>query len=231
LDVTRDKTWFTSSEVSKCTNKSNRYSRMGIVDKYKSGSEYEFMLTYPSIKRSLPSGYTKLNYIEATGTQYVNTGVIGHARWEFDIQFTNTTTRQLMGYGPNGDEYWGCQINGKYGLFDSSTIGRAGNRDTVVHDYQSGAATLWVENQTHGIGGTTSIPNQYVIFALPPNSQFNCYAKLYRCKCVQGGSLIRDFIPAMRNSDGVIGLIDVVNNVFYTNAGSGYFLCFNAKVF
>ena len=119
---------------------------MGIVDKYKAGSEYEFMLTYPSMKKTVPAGYTKLEYIEATGTQWINTGVTGHARWEFDVQFTNTTKRQLMGYFGNGDEYWGCQPDGKYGLFSGSTIGVVGGRDTIVHDYIQNAATLWVQN-------------------------------------------------------------------------------------
>lgn len=228
LDVTSDKEWFTSdTEVAKCTDKHNRYSRMGIVDKYKTGSEYEFMLTYPSMKKTVPAGYTELEYIEATGTQFINTGVTGHARWEFDIQFTNTTKRQLMGYWGSQDEYWGCQTDGKYGLFAGSTIGVAGGRDTIVHDFQQGAATLWVQNQTYNIGGHATLgSNQYQLFnIMGAGSGYECCAKLWRCKCIQNGSLIRDFIPAMRNSDGVIGLIDVVNNVFYTNAGSGYFLC------
>ena len=187
--------------------------------------DYEFMLTYPTIKKTVPAGYTELEYIQATGTQWINTGVTGHARWEFDIQFTNTTKRQLMGYWGSGDEYWGCQTDGKYGLFAGQTIGVAGGRDTIVHDYQSGAASLWVQNQTHTVDGTTNIgSNQYQLFNIM-GADYTCYAKLWRCKCVQGGSLIRDFVPAMRNSDGVIGLFDVVNNVFYTNAGSGYFLC------
>lgn len=189
--------------------------------------EYEFMLTYPSMKKTLPAGYTELEYIEATGTQFINTGVTGHARWEFDIQFTNTTKRQLMGYQGSKDEYWGCQTDGKYGLFAGSTIGVAGGRDTIVHDFQQGAATLWVQNQTYNIGGHATLgSNQYQLFnIMGAGSGYECCAKLWRCKCIQNGSLIRDFIPAMRNSDGTIGLIDVVNNVFYTNAGSGYFLC------
>ena len=75
-------------------------------------------------------------------------------------------------------------------------------------------------------GGNTSLgSNQYQLFSIMGNSGYQCHAKLWRCKCIQNGSLIRDFIPAMRNSDGAIGLIDVVNNVFYGNAGSGVFYC------
>lgn len=35
--------------------------------------------------------------------------------------------------------------------------------------------------------------------------------------------LVRDFIPCYRKSDGVIGLYDLVNDVFYTNLGTGQF--------
>lgn len=189
-------------------------------------SEYEFMLTYPSMKKTLPAGYTQLEYIEATGTQWINTGVTGHARWEFDIQFTNTTKRQLMGYYGSGDEYWGCQTDGTYGLFEGQMSVKAGKRDTVVHDYIGTGSSLWVQNSTHSLGGGTDLgTNQYQLFCIMSDSKFACHAKLWRCKCVQGGKLVRDFIPAMRNSDGIIGLIDVINNAFYTNAGSGYFLC------
>ena len=35
--------------------------------------------------------------------------------------------------------------------------------------------------------------------------------------------LVRDFVPAKRDSDGAIGLLDIVNNIFYPNMGSGTF--------
>lgn len=224
LNVIKDKTFFTTAEVTKCLDKSNRYSRMGIVDKYKSTSnDYEFMLTYPSMRKLLPSGYTQLEYIESTGTQWVNTGVTGAAKWEFDLQFTNTTTRQLMGYGGNGAEYWGCQTDGKYGLFAGSTIGVAGGRDTIVHDY-TGSNSLWVQNQTMALEATDVTGKQYQIFTIMDAAGYQCKMKLWRCKCIQGTSLIRDFIPARRDSDGYVGLFDIVNSVFYGNSGSGSFV-------
>lgn len=58
---------------------------------------------------------------------------------------------------------------------------------------------------------------------------YTCHAKMWRCKCVQGGSLIRDFVPAIRNSDGYVGLYDIVNNVFYGNSGSGGFIAGNVS--
>lgn len=222
LDVSGLKSFYTnSSEIAKCINKSNRYSRMGIVDKYKKGGTYEFMLTYPSMHKPMPAGYTRLDYIEATGTQYVRTGVVNSAIWQFDIQFTNITTRQLMGYGGNGSEYWGSQENGMYGLATWSYMNVAsGGRDIIVHDY-TGSNSLWVKGTTLGISQTDVTSKEYQIFAI--GGSYLCNAKLWRCRCVQNGVLIRDFIPAKRNSDGYVGLLDVVNNVFYGNSGSGTF--------
>lgn len=55
LDVTTTKEWFASdSEVAECTNKSNRFSMMKLVDVFKStDGYYEFILTYPSLSSTL----------------------------------------------------------------------------------------------------------------------------------------------------------------------------------
>lgn len=68
LDVTTDKTWFANaSEVAKCTDKTNRYSRMGIVDLFKtSKGVYEFMLTYPSLSSTLYNRWSQTSSPNAT---------------------------------------------------------------------------------------------------------------------------------------------------------------------
>ena len=233
LDLTHEKNFFASaSEVANCTNKNNRYSLMGKVNKYQPpDGNYEFMLTYPKMKKTLPAGYTKLEYIEATGTQYIRTGVYPYAdgsyvrghRWELDIEFKANGIRQLMGYGPNGYEYWGMNDN----VYEGMSV-PVGKRDTIVHDYSGGTAggnTLWVQNSYRDVGSNLTTDQEYTLFNLKwgGNTGYWCYAKLYGCKCIQGSTLIRNFIPAMRNSDGAIGLFDIVNNIFYGNSGSGSF--------
>jgi hypothetical protein len=44
------------------------------------------------------------------------------------------------------------------------------------------------------------------------------------CKIYDNNVIIRDFVPCIRKSDNVAGLLDKVNDVFYTNAGTGTFL-------
>lgn len=49
-------------------------------------------------------------------------------------------------------------------------------------------------------------------------------AKLYSCKIWDNSVLVRDFVPCYRKADGEIWLYDLVNDVFYTNDGSGTFI-------
>lgn len=61
LDLSADSTCFKdNSEVFYCIDKNNRFSIMKDVEKFKKGA-------------TLPQGYTKLQYIESTGTQYIDT--------------------------------------------------------------------------------------------------------------------------------------------------------------
>ena len=54
-------------------------------------------------------------------------------------------------------------------------------------------------------------------------ANFHTKAKLYSCKIYSGETLERDFVPAKRKSDNVLGLLDLANGKFYTNAGTGTF--------
>ena len=46
------------------------------------------------------------------------------------------------------------------------------------------------------------------------------FARLYNFKVYDNGTLVRDMIPCTRNSDGVAGVYDIVNNQFYGSANS-----------
>ena len=47
--------------------------------------------------------------------------------------------------------------------------------------------------------------------------------RVYSCKIKQDNSWVRYFVPAKRKSDNVLGMYDIINGTFYTNAGSGTF--------
>ena len=47
--------------------------------------------------------------------------------------------------------------------------------------------------------------------------------KLSKGRIAENDIMQRDFVPVYRKSDNEIGMLDVVNNVFYTNDGAGAF--------
>lgn len=69
LDVARLDEWFADeAEVMKCIDKTNRYSRMGIVDMFRqSDGTFEFMLDYPT---ALPGYYNRWSQTSSPNTDH-----------------------------------------------------------------------------------------------------------------------------------------------------------------
>lgn len=83
LNVSTTKEWFANAaEVTKCVNKDNRYSRMGIVDLFQGeNGKYEFMLTYPSLSSILYNRWTQTsspNASSVTGFTAITTAWSTH---------------------------------------------------------------------------------------------------------------------------------------------------------
>ena len=83
-----------------------------------------------------------------------------------------------------------------------------------------------LDNFTHTFASSTfqSSHNCY-IFGVNANGSVSSSPsmKLYSFLLYDNEKLIREFIPCYRKSDSVIGLYDIVNDVFYTNSGTGTF--------
>lgn len=181
--------------------------------------------------------YTELEYIESNGTQFIKTGVFGCAKWTITIQFTHFGTRMLMGYNGNGGNYWGVAEQSDYrgteeGDYETynSWAGhlKAGNKDVIIDDFGDS-----IEGQEirylNGVGAygpkaisTDVSDSDYELLALD-NGKAPCYAKLYSVKAEKKGELACDLVPARRNSDGAIGLYDLVTSRFLENSGTGVF--------
>lgn len=183
---------------------------------------------------SLPSGYTRLEYIGSTGTQYIDTGFKPNqdTRVEMDVTPLNVVQAQMWCA-------FGCRANGLYfGLYKASS----GNMNLTwfygstysnyfTIDYTARHA-LEVNKNTATVDGTTkSYSAQTFQISLPmylfcdnANGKATSLsaARLYSCKVYDNGTLVRDFIPC-KNANGVVGLWDNANNQFYANAGSGGF--------
>lgn len=180
----------------------------------------------------LPSGYTKLEYIESSGTQYIDTGVSS-----FPAQSTRVIldVNWLSGLGC----YFGCtqsQRNWYVEAFQSTKIysgfldeSRSANIATVIGRYtvdKNGVSTNVNGVKIDHAGANTSILKSIYLLANNGSSGVSGIAdaaRIYSCKISSSSALIRQFVPC-KNSSGEVGLYDEVNDVFYGNAGTGVFI-------
>ena len=188
----------------------------------------------------LPSGYTALEYIESTGTQYINTGF--KPKTTSRIQMRALPTKTVSSY----TAFFGCRTDSSptasdsfnfavttattirsdyFGTNQSATVSTI-LTDTII-DKKQNILTAYGQTITNKAKTSEqSSKNNLTIFALNTASknEINYYIsmKLYYCKIWDNGSLVRNLIPA-KNSSGTLGLYDAVNNTFYTNAGTGTF--------
>lgn len=179
---------------------------------------------YGNTKQSeLPDGYTQLEYIEADGTQYIDTG-LSTGKFIHDIQFT-TTDRNLMGFSTTAGTFWGTEDGDSSFELGISEI----PANTTARNYIT-FNTLDSDNFTLSVGDSvinfakSSVVTTYALCHVP-NSDYFCHAKLYGFYAFDStGNLTQDLIPAKRNSDNAIGMYDLVTETFFTNSGTGDFI-------
>ena len=191
----------------------------------------------------LPDGYTRLQYIESTGTQCIDTGISGFntGNWEIYAKWLLPVATQTNRYAPVFGMYAGEDYNTYRiitNLTDSSRYLIYGNSKAGV-GWPGVAGAI---NQIH----TATVRNGSVIFdgetintptqgtALPTGSKLGIFcvaggtskiiAKIYSVNVKKDGVLIGDFIPAKRDSDDVLGMYDTVSGQFFTNSGTGDFI-------
>lgn len=180
---------------------------------------------------NLPGNYTQVRHIESSGTQYINTGFKpnNNTRVVMDAQmitlaqpnffFGARTSSNTVNYSVL---LTGSKYRSDYGesKVSSST---AGGTDRVSIDKNKNVCTVNGETITNDSSTFSSSYNLY-LFASNDGGTADYFGsmKLYGCQIYNNGTLVRDFIPC-KNARGVVGLYDVVNDVFYTDAAGGTF--------
>lgn len=192
---------------------------------------------------ALPSGYSKIDYIEATGTQYINTGFKpnGNSRIVMDCEPTNLSSALCFFCArteidandttANVAFYLGRKYRKDfYGESKSTTAAyTAGTRFTIDSNKNEVAFGADYTLTFTASSKVSPMPLILMASAVPGDTDGTVkslanYAKmkLYGAKIYDNGTLVRDFIPC-KNASGTIGLWDNVNSVFYANAGTGTF--------
>lgn len=179
-----------------------------------------------------------LEYIESTGTQYFNTGVIGKSGLKIvaDIEWTELTNEHtLFGCLGNGQRLFAQYSKSDGGFlfayrnYTLTTFSPVVNtRYNIEFDFTQGAQKMTVDGVVKYTGtDSTAVAtgkNIYLL-ALNNNDAPSSYSKTknYSYKIYDGEVLIRDYV-SFEYTDGRIGLYDKVESKFYPNAGTGTFI-------
>lgn len=192
----------------------------------------------------LPSGYTRLLYIQFTGSQWIDSGTLSIDVDEvyYEVSLDSIPTSGDMNIIANTRSassnnykiYSVVQTNGKlkmhYGStkWDSTTKMVVGSRYIIKGILKESQQKLWINGNLEidkaiTDGPTTGVKNTIGAW----NSNGDIYAqfkgKIYFARFWNNGQIVRDFVPVQK-SDGTIGLLDLVNNTFYGNSGTGTFI-------
>lgn len=184
----------------------------------------------------LPSEYQEVEYIESANytqnTNYIDTGFYPTNKTKLELK--------IKGKYNNYDVWYGSGLYFDVALFTYST---SGDRFFKIHynqvafDYKTDVSSEkeWLILQDRNkiymnntlvntfAEATFSCTNPLWLFSRKGGDRCTI-AKLYYCKIWEDDVLVRDYVPCYRKTDNVVGLYDLVNNVFYTNAGTGVFL-------
>ena len=183
---------------------------------------------------SLPSGYTKLAYIQSTGTQWVDTGFKPNqnTRVKMDCNVIGFNSRDAFLFGAriaSGNTAF-ClaadDANTRWFALYGNAVQNPTGTCTGKHTVDFNKNTLSLDDNVFPFD-STSFQSAYnlLLFATITNGNVDSQRgkmAIYSCQIYDNGTLVRDFLPCI-NPSGAVGLYDLVGRKFYGNAGTGTF--------
>lgn len=193
----------------------------------------------------LPSAYQEVEYIQSSGTQYIDTWIkptnntkivskLYMTSWAYQILcwVGRAWYYQSMSIYIDGTKYnyigrWRSSSSGNSTV--SSSVIATGTTPHIFESSQSGGFYIdWTKIWTFT---SYSFTESYNMYLFGWNNYWSARdlssGAIYYFKIYESWTLVRDFIPCYRKSDSVIGLYDLVNNQFYTNSWTGTFTKWN----
>lgn len=173
--------------------------------------------------------YTRLTYIECTGEQYINTGYVVQEDDVIEMDYISTSStsdeKALFGVYDGNGSIW-------YLLYSNTAYIRYGSSDSVSVSNAMQKYHVKLKKGSADIDGTSTA----LSYEQMPSSPLYLFARnnndsrvgMYGyCKSLgfritkSSGEVVMNLKPCKRDSDGVIGMLDLVSGQFLENNGSG----------
>lgn len=173
----------------------------------------------------LNQSYQRVEYIESNGTQYIDTGVtpVANSSWA-TVDFM--ITRKVA-----GQEQWAL---GQYYINRGWRCG--GTTNSAGYFTYNTSLNFTISNtsatniRVTGFSTYCNLTTPYNMMLFAQCEQGNAawlngsYIRVYGCTMYTNSQKVREFVPCYRLSDNSAGMLDVCNDIFYTNLGTGKFI-------
>lgn len=173
---------------------------------------------------ALPNGYTKLEYIESTGTQYISTGIIPTENTKVVIEFNSSSSSGVVFGQDSGYKVNAFMFAMTVVVFDSTKkdISISAN---AKHTVQVAPKAFKVDNGSSQYIYANKVNAAYPMFLFGNNrkGKFSegVAMKLYSFKVYENDVLIADYIPCKQGN--AVGLYDDVAGAMNLPLGTGDF--------
>lgn len=206
-----------------------------IYESYDLNQMYESY--FDKSRDGLPDNVEQLEYIESTGTQYIDTGVFPSNNLKINIKacYTNSNSTYMLGsdnaYNAGVNICWdsSSKSQGYRGIFGTPIMGTGVIPQInvpVTITLQNNK--IYVDGQQKGSGSTQDVSkyskSSIYVFCTHRGgeAQHNTSMRLYELQMYDGDTLVRDFVPVIDGSN-IACLYDRVEKKCYYNAGTGTF--------
>lgn len=210
--------------------------------------------------RNLPNEYTQVEYIESTGTQYIDTRYKPNAKTSINVKYypaqastfmciygTQDSTGSNRFYGlisstqfrfqinsnaSNPPNFWGLNKNGTFNENKNGTFAETQCVVDLTVDNVNKKVSIKSDEYTGDISFSGTVfgnnlnctYNMLLLSRSTTGTAGNNFSgRIYGFSIKDNNIPARNFVPARRNSDNVLGMYDTVSNTFFINQGTGTF--------
>lgn len=186
------------------------------------------------------SEYQPIDYLETSGTQYIDTKYYPTAETGIELDFMwlgsgTTAWVPICGIRGANSNFYCWFVNGtslavspNYSTYDPGG-GFTLTKNKRYKLYNRKGCTMFNKQVTHNTSLTikTETKDTFHIGCISNNGSIDNrqpYMRIYGFQIFEKFAPVCDMRPCRRKSDGVLGLYDVLTGNFYTNQGTGEFI-------
>lgn len=203
----------------------------------------------------LPFGYTQLQAIQGSGGAYIDTGVVFTGqKIKYTMDWTAgsgsyerlygacTTLEYYASQDSTGSIFFGGQPGdvrvsvGEIQVIPNITTSGKMSTELIV-DSQAKSYEFIINDNRYTGTFTGDINREMPIHLCRQNYQTSnapaikaFVGKVYSFSIEMDGVVVRNMLPARRDSDGVVGMYDTINDVFYGPADVGVFIAVEGDI-